>query len=97
LFILTVWDQAKCSRFNWLWYDVTTYLPYTDETSYENSLLVQQSGSLALSSMTHVMKSLTPNAKNIFIMLAKHQLENTDNSTYIGIYNGKIKLTFKMF
>ena len=65
---------------------MTTYLPYTDETSYENSLLVQQTGSLALSSMTHVMKSLTPNAKSIFIMLAKHQLENTDNSTYIGKY-----------
>ncbi|XP_063401103.1 origin recognition complex subunit 2-like [Mytilus trossulus] len=80
-----IWDQGKCSRFNWLWFDVTTYLPYTDETSYENSLLVQQSGSLALSSMTHVMKSLTPNAKNIFILLTKHQLENKDNSTYIGM------------
>ena len=80
-----VWDQGKCSRYNWLWYDATTYLAYTDETSYENSLLVQQSGSLALSSMSHVMKSLTPNAKNIFLMLCKHQLENTDNSTYIGI------------
>lgn len=80
-----IWDQGKCSRFNWLWYDVTTYLPYTDETSYENSLLVQQTGSLALSSMTHVMKSLTPNAKNIFVLLAKHQLENKDNSTYLGM------------
>ncbi|CAG2245483.1 ORC2 [Mytilus edulis] len=57
----------------------------TPTTSYENSLLVQQSGSLALSSMTHVMKSLTPNAKNIFILLTKHQLENKDNSTYIGM------------
>jgi len=47
--------------------------------------------------MTHVMKSLTPNAKNIFIMLAKHQLENTDSSTYIGKCNGEIRHTFKMY
>lgn len=80
-----IWDQTKCSRYRWLWYDVTTYLPYTDETSYENSLLVQQTGSLALSSMSHVMKSLTTNAKQIFLLLAKHQLENKDSSTYLGM------------
>ncbi|XP_069138400.1 origin recognition complex subunit 2-like [Argopecten irradians] len=80
-----LWDQSKCCRYNWLMYDVTTYLPYTDETSYENSLLVQQSGALALSSMTHVMKSLTSNAKNIFFLLARHQLSNKDNSTYLGL------------
>ncbi|XP_033749158.1 origin recognition complex subunit 2-like [Pecten maximus] len=80
-----LWDQGKCCRYNWLWHDVTTYLPYTDETSYENSLLVQQSGALALSSMTHVMKSLTSNAKSIFFLLAKHQLSNKDNSTYLGL------------
>ncbi|KAL0180543.1 hypothetical protein M9458_022949, partial [Cirrhinus mrigala] len=49
--------------FNWLWYETTTYMPYTEETSYENSLLVQQTGALALSSLTHVLRSLTPNAR----------------------------------
>nr|XP_022346147.1 origin recognition complex subunit 2-like [Crassostrea virginica] len=80
-----IWDQTKCSRYRWLWYDVTTYLPYTDETSYENSLLVQQTGALALSSMSHVMKSLTTNAKQIFLLLAKHQIDNKDSSTYQGM------------
>lgn len=51
------------SLFNWLWYETTTYMPYTEETSYENSLLVQQTGALALSSLTHVLRSLTPNAR----------------------------------
>ncbi|KAI2658934.1 Origin recognition complex subunit 2 [Labeo rohita] len=60
-----IWDQAKMSTFNWLWYETTTYLPYTEETSYENSLLVQQTGALALSSLTHVLRSLTPNASDI--------------------------------
>ena len=84
LWSFSVWDQTKCSRYRWLWYDVTTYLPYTDETSYENSLLVQQTGALALSSMSHVMKSLTTNAKQIFLLLAKHQIDNKDSSTYQG-------------
>jgi len=79
-----VWDQSKCCRFKWLWYDATTFAPYMEETSYENSLLVQQTGGLALSSLMHVMKSLTPNAKGIFLLLAKYQMENKDNANYLG-------------
>ena len=74
------------SRYNWLWYDVTTFEPYKEETSYENSLMVQQSGALALSSLVHVMRSLTPNAKKIFILLVNHQLENKDDKNYQGKY-----------
>ncbi|XP_016105172.1 origin recognition complex subunit 2-like [Sinocyclocheilus grahami] len=73
------------SMFNWLWYETTTYLPYTEETSYENSLLVQQTGALALSSLTHVLRSLTPNARGIFRLLAEFQLENKDNPAYMGL------------
>ena len=82
-----IWDQNKLSRFNWLWHDVTTYEPYHEETSYENSLLVQQTGTLALSSLTHVMKSLTPNARGIFELLVKYQLEHKPESegTYLGL------------
>ncbi|KAG1941750.1 origin recognition complex subunit [Pimephales promelas] len=80
-----IWDQAKMSMFNWLWYETTTYLPYTEETSYENSLLVHQTGALALSSLTHVLRSLTPNARGIFRLLAEFQLENKDNPAYTGL------------
>ncbi|KAJ6665291.1 hypothetical protein lerEdw1_004340 [Lerista edwardsae] len=80
-----MWDQAKQSLYNWLWYETTTYSPYVEETSYENSLLIQQSGSLALSSLTHVLRSLTPNARGIFRLLAQHQLENKDNTSYPGL------------
>ncbi|XP_052252829.1 origin recognition complex subunit 2-like isoform X2 [Dreissena polymorpha] len=80
-----IWDQTKCCRFRWLWYDATTFAPYMEETSYENSLLVQQTGGLALSSLTHVMKSLTPNARGIFLLLATYQMENKDNNNYIGM------------
>ncbi|XP_071072298.1 origin recognition complex subunit 2 isoform X3 [Dasypus novemcinctus] len=80
-----MWDHAKQSLYNWLWYETTTYSPYTEETSYENSLLVKQSGSLPLSSLTHVLRSLTPNARGIFRLLIKYQLDNQDNPSYIGL------------
>uniref|UniRef100_H0ZJD8 Origin recognition complex subunit 2 n=1 Tax=Taeniopygia guttata TaxID=59729 RepID=H0ZJD8_TAEGU len=82
-----MWDQAKLSLYNWLWYETTTFSPYVEETSYENSLLVQQSGSLALSSLMHVLHSLTLNARGIFRLLAQHQLEKKDNPSYPGNYS----------
>ncbi|XP_037087596.1 origin recognition complex subunit 2-like [Pollicipes pollicipes] len=80
-----IWDQHKLAQFNFIWFDATTLLPYTEETSYENSLLVRQTADLALSSLRHVFKSLTPNARGIFILLAKHQLENADDRTFEGL------------
>ncbi|KAM4551473.1 origin recognition complex subunit 2 [Odontesthes bonariensis] len=80
-----VWDQFKQSQFNWLWWECVTFQHYTEETSYENSLLVQQTGALALSSLTHVLRSLTPNARGIFKLLVGFQLENKDNPSYTGL------------
>ena len=84
LFSFLVWNQTQLGRFNWSWFDVTSFEPYKEETSYENSLLVQHTGALALSSLVHVFRSLTPNARGIFILIAGHQLEEKDNSNYIG-------------
>lgn len=61
--VFPVWDQFQQSQFNWLWWECVTFQRYAEETSYENSLLVQQTGALALSSLTHVLRSLTPNAR----------------------------------
>ena len=78
-------------RFNWLWYDVTTFEPYTEETSYENSLLVQQSGSLALSSLIHVFRSLTANAKGVFLLIENYQLEHSKEGNYAGMWRYNFK------
>ena len=80
-----IWDQIKFGRFNWVWHDCTTFEPYKIETSYENSLLMKHSGSLVLSSLTHVIQSLTPNARKIFELLSRHQLEHNEESSYIGL------------
>ena len=55
--------------------DCTTFDAYEDETSTESSLMIKQTGALALSSMTYVLRSLTPNAQGIFRLLANFQLE----------------------
>lgn len=80
-----IWDQKKLSRFNYIWYDVTSFLPYTEETSFERSMMVQQTGALALSSLRNVFLSLTTNSKSIYMIIIKHQLENAKNHFYQGM------------
>lgn len=80
-----IWDQTKLNHYNWIWFDVTSFNMYSNETSYENSLLVQKHGRLALSSLLHVFNSLTPNAQGIFMILARYQYDQRDNSNYAGM------------
>lgn len=79
-----LWDQQTASRYNFTWWDVTSYQPYTSETAYEYSLLVQQSGDLGLSSLTTLFHSLTTNAKKIFLLIVNYQLDNK-TSHYAGM------------
>uniref|UniRef100_T1ISR5 Origin recognition complex subunit 2 n=1 Tax=Strigamia maritima TaxID=126957 RepID=T1ISR5_STRMM len=80
-----IWDQNKLSQLNWIWHDVTTFIPYTDETTFEHNLLIQPSENIVLSSLTFVFNSLNPKAKRIFLMLANYQLDSKDNPSYIGM------------
>lgn len=84
MYLFLVWDHRKLNKFNFLWWDVTSYLPYVDETAFENSLLVQKSGTLALSSLKNVVLSLTSNSKGIYMKIAKYQLEHGKNQYYQG-------------
>lgn len=79
-----IWNQRRLSEYNFSWWDCTTMLPYSVETACENSLMVQNTGELALSSMRSVFQSLTQNAKGIFILIVKYQLENKSNPNYQG-------------
>ena len=85
-----LWDADKRSKFNFVWYEATTFLPYTEETLNENSLMLTSSGNaafgggnggaLALSSLSRVFASLTPNAKEIYLTIVKYQLETLDEA-----------------
>ncbi|XP_018014343.1 origin recognition complex subunit 2 [Hyalella azteca] len=80
-----VLDSGRASDYNFIWFDCTTLAPYTEETAYENSLLVQQASTLALASLIHVFKSLTPSAKGVFLLLVEYQLEMQQDSNYTGM------------
>ncbi|XP_053668094.1 origin recognition complex subunit 2 [Anopheles marshallii] len=82
-----LWDAYKLSLYNFCWWDVTTMLPYSVETAFENSLLVQSGGALTLSSMNSVFASLTTNARGIFMVIVKYQLANSGpaNPQYAGM------------
>merc|ERR1711997_1239431 len=82
-----LWDADKRSKFNFVWYEATTFQPYTEETLNENSLILMSSangggngGALALSSLSRVFESLTPNAKEIYLTIVKYQLEALDEA-----------------
>ncbi|XP_011882352.1 PREDICTED: origin recognition complex subunit 2 [Vollenhovia emeryi] len=75
-----LWDHVKRAKFNFYWWDATTLLPYRAETSYESSLLVQQSSGLVLSSLQNVFLSLTSNARTIYLILVKYQLSNSSHN-----------------
>lgn len=84
--LFLVWDHNKLSKFNFTWWDVTSFLPYFEETSFESSMMVQKSGNLALSSLRNVFMSLTTNSKGIYLIIVKHQLENQKNQYYQGTH-----------
>ncbi|XP_039300384.1 origin recognition complex subunit 2 [Nilaparvata lugens] len=80
-----MWDDKKLSNYNFIWEDSTNYNPYFDETSFENSLLVKNTGGLVLSSLKSVYQSLTKNGKDIFKLLVEDHLANKKNKKYSGL------------
>ena len=66
-----IWDQQCLARLNLLWFDSTTFLPYLEEAGDASNLLARKTGSSALSSLSSVWASLTPNAKNIYTIIIK--------------------------
>lgn len=81
-----MWDHTKLSNFNFSWWDATTLLPYTEETAFENSMLVHNSGGLVLSSMKNVLISLTENSRGIYLIIVKNQIINKGNVNFQGQY-----------
>lgn len=70
-----IWEKRTSSEFNWVWYDSTTFLSYSEETLYEGNLMLQTNGKATLLSLRNVFNSLTKNSQGIFIIMVKNQLE----------------------
>lgn len=85
-----LWDNMQFVAFKWLHYETNTLVSYYDEIMFENSLMLNQTGNVQLSSMIHILKSLTPNAKKIFLTLVEYVLnaENVKkNMTFTKLYH----------
>jgi len=81
-----VWDQNCLAKLNLIWFDTTTFLPYLAEAGDANTLMVRKTGQSALASLSSVWASLTPNAKKIYVIIIKHQLESAEEEdNYQGL------------
>ena len=81
-----LWDEYLQARFQWAWHNATTFECYREEVKYEEVQMVsgERSRTLTLAAVTYVVNNLTPNARGIFEVLARHQLDHEDNS-YKGL------------
>ena len=59
-----LWDQQCMSYLNPIWFDCTTFMPYTEER-------IGGDKKTKLSSLDRVWPSLTPNAKKIYTIIIK--------------------------
>lgn len=79
-----MWDRTKMSRFGWVYHDVTTYDEYALECAFENGFatLLQRgvihmgSDHAMISRIRVVLASLTGNARKMFEVLVREQVEN---------------------
>lgn len=92
-----MWDQTCMDNYNFIWYDCTTMLPYENETAFENSVFLQNSGDMDLAAMNNVFQSLTTNARGIYMTLVIAQITNQKDCTYPGNQHIKINLDFFIF
>ncbi len=88
------------NRFNWLWHNVTTFESYKEETKFDEPLMVGGKGSkqAAPNGIRYILKSLTPNARSIFKVLAEHQLANPkEGLSYVEFYQRSVQLMQLVF
>lgn len=71
-----LWDSARAKNFNWVWHDLTTYDPYTVESSFRDVLALGHSKNHGGGTGSKfVLKSLLPNARNLYKVTLEMQLE----------------------
>lgn len=75
-----VWDKKMIhTQFNWYWYHIPTYAPYTVEGMFYPLILTHSSSTQSVKTSSIVLQSLTPNAQSVFKVLADHQLTHPDD------------------
>ncbi|XP_057973659.1 origin of replication complex subunit 2 [Malania oleifera] len=74
-----LWDKKMVhTQFNWCWYHVPTFAPYKVEGIFFPLILAHGGSAQSTKTAVIVLQSLTPNAQNVFKVLAEHQLAHPD-------------------
>lgn len=74
-----LWNKKMVhSEFNWYWYHVPTYAPYKVEGMLFPLILGHSGSAQSVKTASIVLQSLTPNAQNVFKVVADHQLAHPD-------------------
>ena len=74
-----LWSKREAARFNWVWQESSTFTPYALETANLPQLLASKGEERHVRGAANVLRSLTANGRDIFRLLAEHQLENQDS------------------
>ncbi|XP_031119845.1 origin of replication complex subunit 2 [Ipomoea triloba] len=75
-----LWDKKMVhTQFNWYWLHVPTFAPYKVEGMFFPLILAHGGSAQSVKTASLVLQSLTPNAQNVFKVLAEHQLAHPDD------------------
>ena len=76
-----LWDQTMLSHFNWVWFDCTTFKNYHDDQiiNYQQQHMADDAIH-TLDSVNLVINTLTSNAKKIFELIARQQLDESQST-----------------
>lgn len=76
-----LWDQTMLSRFNWVWFDCTTFSNYRDDqiTDYTRQHMSDDTMH-TLDSVKLVINTLTSNAQKIFELIGRQQLDQSQTT-----------------
>ena len=74
-----LFDSFKSSRYNFLWHDCTTFIPYRTELSFEETTFLSGGTSATsavggIAGIKAVLNNLTSNARSLYLFLLQYQL-----------------------
>ena len=72
-----IFDNQLLSKFKFLWHDLTTFRPYNQESTFEDSFVSKQKKTNQ--GILFVLSSLPHNAQKLFKLLAESQLQITED------------------
>lgn len=88
-----LWDLYRFKNFNFLWHDATTYEPYTVERSFKDVLSMGRSKKFGgVVRAKYVLSSLSDNAKKLYSILLKLQLDKMKATSKNPGIRGSAKL-----